>query len=515
MTLDIGRRSMIAGSAGLAAILADPRLALGADRVLTIALPNNPSTMDPIQTSNHDGMAVSNLVFENLLEVDLDGNPVPCLARAMPKVADDQLTMTFELRDDVQFQNGAAFTAEDVKYSYEYMLNSANKSLRRAIMSPIERIEVESPTRVVFRLNAPFRPFFQYMTKFMGVFPKGSREQHGDRYFANTPIGVGTGPGIFVEWVPNDRLVVRRNPNYWRRGVPAWDRVIARVVPEDSARVAYLKTNEAQIISAPPPHQLTELAGTPGLVVGRKTALGGLWFMQTNTLKKPFDDVNFRRAVSCAIDRARIAEEVFYGTVSPTAVPAAAEAPWFNAEANASISYDKAKAKAHLAKSKYPTGAEFDLLVPNPPYLIDTRDAAVVMQSMLAEVGIKMNIRSQEMPQVLTAMSTGNHVATLLPLMAPSDPTFHINICYIPDQQQAKSSNWSNPALTALMLESYRHTDPAEANPIYKKMQAILADEVPHIWLGYIVVTNAWRAEVRDYAVNTGLTMWTRDVKLA
>ena len=514
--MTLSRRTILtAAPASIGLALLDPKLALGADGVLVIALPNNPSTMDPIQTSNHDGMAISNMVFENLLEVDLDGNPVPCLARAMPKVSDDALTMTFDLRDDVVFQNGAAFSAEDVKYSYDYMLNPANKSLRRAIFSPISAVEIESPTRVVFKFSTPFRPFFQYQTKFMGIFPKGSREQHGDRYFANTPIGVGTGPGIFMEWVPNDRLVVRRNPAHWRKGVPAWERVIARIVPEDSARVAYLKTNEAHIISAPPPHQLTELAGTPGLAVGRKTALGGLWFMQTNTLKKPFDDVNFRKAVSCAIDRKRIAEEVFYGTVSPTAVPAAAEAPWFNAEASASLSYDVAKAKAYLAKSKYPTGAEFDLMVPNPPYLIDTRDAAVVMQSMLAAIGIKMNIRSNEMPTVLAAMSSGSHVATLLPLMAPSDPTFHINICYIPDQQQFKSSNWSDPALTALMKDSYAETDPEKANPMYKKMQTILAEGCPHIWLGYVVVTNAWRQEVRDYQVNTGLTIWPRDVKLA
>ena len=506
------RYALAASSAALTAAILDPHVALGAEQVLTIALPNNPSTMDPIQSSNHDGMAISNMVFENLLEVDLDGNPQPCLARAMPKVSEDQLTMTFELRDDVLFQNGAKMTAEDVKYSYDYMLDPANKSLRRAIMSPIKSVEIESPTRVVFHLSTPFRPFFQYMTKFMGIFPKGSREQFGDKYFANSPIGVGTGPGIFVEWVPNDRLVLKRNPTYWRKGVPAWERMIARIVPEDSARVAYLKTNEAQIISAPPPHQLTELAGTPGMAVGRKTALGGLLFMQTNTSKKPFDDVNFRRAIACAIDRERICDEVFYGTVSASAVPAAAEAPWFNPEANKMLSYDKAKARAYLAKSKYPTGAEFDVMVPNPPYLIDTRDAAVVMQSMLAEIGVKMNIRSTEMPTALAAMSSGSHTATLLPLMAPSDPTFHINICYVPDQQQFKSSYWSDPKLTELVVESYRKSDPAEANPLFKQMQMVLADGAPHLWLGYVVVTNAWRTEVKNFAVNTGLTIWTRDV---
>ena len=83
--MTLPRRTILtAGPAAIGLGLLDPRIALGADKTLTIALPNNPSTMDPIQTSNHDAMAISNLVFENLLEVDLDGNPAPCLARALP-----------------------------------------------------------------------------------------------------------------------------------------------------------------------------------------------------------------------------------------------------------------------------------------------------------------------------------------------------------------------------------------------------------------------------------------------
>ena len=508
------RTLLVAGGASLGAHLLRPDLAMAADRTLLIALPNNPTTMDPIQNSNHDGMAIGNAVFENLLEVDLDGNVVPSLARALPTISDDQLMMSFDLRDDVQFQNGAKFTAEDVKYSYEYMLDPKNRSIRRYIFDRIDRIDVESPTRVVFHFKAAFRPFLQYQTKFMGIFPKGSREQHGDAYFANTPIGVGTGPGIFVDWTPNDQMEIKRNPTYWRKGVPSWDRVVAKIVPEESVRVAYLGTGQAHIISAPPPHQLAELAKTPDITVGRKTALGGLWFMQTNTLRKPFDDVNFRKAVSCAIDRKKLAEDVFYGTISPSAIPAAREAPWFNAAAEATLSYDLDRAKAYLAKSKYPAGAGFSLQVPNPPYLIDTRDAAVVIQSMLAAIGIKMTIRSQEMPQVLASMTAGNHVATLLPLMAPSNPTFHVQICYLPDQQQSKSSNYSNPALTEAVAESYRHTEMKDLLPIYHKIQAILAEDCPHVWLGYVVVTNAWRREVKNFAVNTGLTIWTRDVAL-
>jgi len=232
------RRTLLGAGAtvGLARLL-DPAIALGADKTLTIALPNNPQTLDPMQTSNHDGMAVTNAIWENLLEVDLDGNVVPSLAHKLPDISDDALTFTFDLRDDVVFQNGAKFTAEDVKYSYEYMLDPKNKSIRRTLFSPIHEIVIESPTRVVFRLSHPYRPWLQYMTKFMGVFPKGSREAAGDEAFKSAPVNLGTGCAIFVDWEQDSQIELKKNPNYWRKGVPAWDRVLVKIVPEDATRV--------------------------------------------------------------------------------------------------------------------------------------------------------------------------------------------------------------------------------------------------------------------------------------
>ena len=202
--MSLTRRSFLGTSAVAGISLFDPNIVLGADKILTIALPNNPSTLDPMQISNHDSMAVSNVVFENLLEVDLDGNVVPSLAHKMPEISDDQTIFKFDLRDDVVFHDGSKFSAEDVKYSYEYMLDPKNKSARRTLFAPIQEIAIESPTRIIFKMKHPYRPWFQYMTKFMGIFPKGSREKLGDDAFKNAPVGVGTGPGAFVEWKQNE-----------------------------------------------------------------------------------------------------------------------------------------------------------------------------------------------------------------------------------------------------------------------------------------------------------------------
>ncbi|MEI5668395.1 ABC transporter substrate-binding protein [Bosea sp. CCNWLW174] len=511
MTID--RRTLlktVAAGAGIS-LLRTP--AFAADGTLTIALPNNPSTLDPIQISNHDAMAISNAIFENLLEVDVDGNIVPSLAHKLPEINDDATRFAFDLRDDVVFQNGQKFTAEDVKYSYEYMLDPKNKSIRRTLFSPIKEIVIESPTRVVFNLSQPYRPWLQYMTKFMGIFPKGSREAKGDDAFKNAPAELGTGPGIFVEWQPDTQIVMRRNPNYWRKGVPAWQRVVAKIVPDDASRMAYLMTGQAQIISSPPPRDFDRLKTAPGIKTGSKVAIGGMWFIQTNTKRAPFDDVNFRKAVSSAIDRKAIAKDVFYGLLDASATPAPTGVSYYNPDADKAAGFDLDRAKAYLAKSKYADKPEFEMLVPSIPYLFDAKDAAVVMQAQLARAGITMKITPMEQPQILTRALAGAQVASLMPLMAPADPTFIIQITFTANQLMSKSSGYTNPELDAAIQESYKYPDSKRLDPVLKKIQAILVEDQPNIFLGFVGVANAWREEVTGFKPNTGLSMWVRDVK--
>ena len=210
--------------------------------------------------------------------------------------------------------------------------------------------------------------------------------------------------------------------------------------------------------------------------------------------------MNFRKAVSCAIDRKTIAKDVFYGLLDPTRRRRAPTVTsYFNADADRANGFDLARAKAFLAKSKYAEKPEFELLVPAIPYLFDAKDAAVVMQSQLAAAGITVKLTLMEQPQILTRDIGGTQVASLLPLMAPSDPTFLIQLCYTADQLMSKSSGYTNPALDAAIEESYRYTDAARLDPVLKKIQAILAEDCPNIWLGFVVVANAWRDRVQGF----------------
>src|SRR5215207_6853407 len=173
---------------------------------LTVALSDNPLTCDPINMASHDSMIVSQSIFENLVEFDIDGALKPQLAKALPEISADKLVYHFELRDGVAFQNGKPLTSEDVKYSFEYMLDPAHKASRRPIFDRLSRVETDGPHRLRVVLKEPYAPWVYFLTKHMGIWPAGSRHELGDDYFRRSPKGVGTGPGIFEEWKPNDYI---------------------------------------------------------------------------------------------------------------------------------------------------------------------------------------------------------------------------------------------------------------------------------------------------------------------
>src|SRR5690606_33732209 len=115
---------------------------------------------------------------------------------ALPEISEDQMTYTFRLKEGVTFQNGAPSTAREVKYSYDYMLNPDNKALRRGYWATISEVKVLSDYEVSFQLSRPYSPLLASMTKYMGIFPEGSRESAGAA-FQNGPVGLGTGPAMF------------------------------------------------------------------------------------------------------------------------------------------------------------------------------------------------------------------------------------------------------------------------------------------------------------------------------
>lgn len=511
------RDTAVAGaSLGLAQFTGSALLqaAPAADGTLTVGIPGVAPTLDPLNLLNHDWMVVTQMMYENLIEFDIDGNLKPQLAIELPKISADGLVYDFTLRPGVTFANGAPFSAEDVKYSFDYLLDPANKATRRPVFSRIKEVTVVDPMHVRFTLREPYGPWLAFMTKCMGIFPKGSREGAADAFRA-APVGLGTGPAIFESWQPNDNITLKRNPNYWGKGVPAWERLVVKQLPEDAARVAYIRTGQADIISAPPPREFANLKKAPGLDGASRPTLGGWFAFYMDNTKPPFDDINVRRAISCAFDRETIAKRVYFGLLDASGTIAPPSAWWYSAEADKKVAFDVEKAKSYLAQSKYKDGFTFDLTIPSTAYLLDVRDAALVAQAQLAKLGITAKIKVMEFAPMLSSVIAGNEPAVLFIQMSPGEPTYHVMNCLTPGQALYGSTKFQNPKIVDYLKQAFAETDQEKLKPIYDDMAQFLADESPIVWIGFVHAANVWRKRVNDFTVNQGLTLNPKPVKLS
>ncbi len=498
--------AMVGGAGWLRAALAQ-----STGKTLTVAIPNSPTTLDPINAVIHDPMVITYMIFENLIDMDVDGNLVPQLAKAMPEVSADKLTYTFDLRDDVAFHNGQPMMAEDVKYSFESMLDPKRAAARRGVFIKIDKVVVDSPHRVQVILSEPYSPWLGFLYKYMGIWPKGSREALGDEHFRLHPTGVGTGPGIFAEWRPNESVTLTRNPHYWQKDLPHWDKLVTRLIPEDSSRVAYLLTRQLDIIGAPPPRDFARLSKQKGITGEVRSTLGGWSVLLMNNTRPPFDDINFRKAVAYGIDRKTLAEKTFFGMVDPCTVPAPPQGWWYDKKADSIISYDPDRARDFLKKSKYASDASFDMLTPSVPYLLDTKDAAVAMQSYLGAIGIKANIKPAEAIVVLGQSNSGQAQSLLINIMSPGEGTYLTMVNFTAGQLMQKSSGWTDPRLDAMLRRIYAENDREKLKPIYAEMMTFLADQSPYVWLGFFASANLWRDGVKNFKYSAGLSMVVRD----
>jgi peptide/nickel transport system substrate-binding protein len=484
---------------------------------LTVALSNNPVTCDPINMSSHDTMILSQTIWENLVEFDITGRLRPQLAKALPEVSKDSLKYTFDLRDDVTFQDGSPLTSDDVKYSIEYTINPANKASRGPIFNRLSHVETDGPHRLHVVLKEPFAPWLMFLTKHMGVWPKDSREKLGNDYFRLTPKGVGTGPGIFEEWRSNDFVSFTRNPNYWQKGLPHWDRLVVKIVPEDATRVAYLLGGQADVIGAPPPREFTRLKTRKGIQGEALATFGGWTVILQNCTRPPFNDVEFRRAMKHAIDRNTIADKIYFGLVEPSSIPAPTSSWWYDKQAGDMSAYDLDKARAHLAKSAYPNGTEFDLDLPAEPYLLDAKDAAVFIQAELAKLNIKVNLRmSQSSILQAKVVGSGDYTAALVNFMSPGEPTYFLMTNFTPNSFMSKvSGNTVDPDVVAALKIAFAETDQEKLKPVYAQLMRSMADSSYYTWIGYFAAANLWRDRVKNFKPSRGLTINVHDVAMS
>ena len=392
------RDLLVAGALGLAA--GAPRLAQAAapQGQLTWALHVSvPATwLDPADTL---GLISPFMILYALHDAVVKPMPdklySPSLAESW-SVSEDHLTYEFALRRGAKFHNGEPVTAEDVKFSFERYRGAANALMKAQIAA----IEVPDPQRVRFRMNKPWPDFLTFYATASGagwIVPKKYVEQVGDAGFKNRPIGAG--PYKLVSFDPGVELVLEAFEGYWRK-TPAVKRIVMKVIPDDSTRLAALKRGEVDIAYSVRGELAQELQQSPGLTLKSVVAAPSwIYFPDQWDPQSPWHDLRVRQAANLAIDRDGMSEALFLGGCKTTnsIIPYTFEYYW---QPPAAV-YDPEKARKLLAEAGYANG--FD----SGPLYVDTSysNVAEVVVNNFQQIGIHASLQPVERAGFLAAYS--------------------------------------------------------------------------------------------------------------
>ncbi|MFN3982985.1 MAG: ABC transporter substrate-binding protein, partial [Caldilinea sp.] len=261
---------------------------------LTVVLDGEIDTIDPHKSVTIVGAQVWPNIFESLVKQTPNLDAVePLLAESWEQP--DDVTYIFKLRQGVKFHNGDDFTAEDVKASFDRVMDEATGASRRPDFLPVAAVEVVDDYTVKFAMSAPYGPFLSKLEN-LAILPAGQTSDP-----AQEPIG--TGPFKFKEWITGQSITLEKNPDYWQTGLPYLDSIVYRPIAEPSTRIVELQTGNVDVLNAVPAKDVATLEADANLTVHRNAGVtrDHVGFNMESPIFK--DNPNLRKAIAWAVDR--------------------------------------------------------------------------------------------------------------------------------------------------------------------------------------------------------------------
>jgi peptide/nickel transport system substrate-binding protein len=340
----------------------------------------------------------------------------------------------------------------------------------------------------------------------------------------------GTGPFKFVEWAKDDHITLEVNENYWG-GKPKLDKLIFKVIPDPSARLMALEVGEIQGMEYPNPSdfnriktnsQLKLLTGI-GMNIGYVAINTGYGYKDDNKngmrdpnepwvktpgYFEPLTKKKVRQAINMAIDKQSIVDNIYMGT----AIKAKNGIPPFMLGYNDAIEdypYDPERAKALLAEAGYPDGFEVTLYVMpvSRAYMFDPPKIGEAIQSYLAAVDIKVEFYQVDWATYLQETSAGKHQMCLLGITGDTgDTDDFMSVCYAPNSAAIGTAGnrafYNNEEVQNLISKSLQTYDKAERAEYYKKVQEIIHEDAPWVYIAHANQSLVFSATVHDFVIS-------------
>jgi peptide/nickel transport system substrate-binding protein len=416
----------------------------------------------------------SPLMYSQLVRFDENMTPRGELAESW-ETSKDGLTWTFKLREGVKFHDGQEMTSADVKFTFDRLFE---KSPGKSDFIAVDKVEPAGKYAVKFMTKEPFAGLLAALGGFWGfIISEAGIKKHGDLNKA----ALGTGPFMLVDWKVEQQLVLKKHAGYFKKGQPYVDELIVRTIPDEANIVAALRTGQIQ-------HAFIEDNKNYNLLKDEKTLTGyrssrlGYDYLNITATRGPLKDVRVRQAISWAVDRSQVLRVAAAGFGRLTA-PATAPMKQWQLPEEAWMKYykpDVEKAKKLMAEAGQSGGFTVKcMVIPTFPTMVS---GAPVIANQLKRIGITMEIENVEYAIWIKRWLAHDFDMTMNTTPGYADP----DTAFFRALHSTKGQNWNSwsvPELDALLEDGRRTMDPKKRKEIYDRVQIMILENVPHLWL--------------------------------
>ncbi|WP_417807705.1 ABC transporter substrate-binding protein [Thioclava sp.] len=493
--------------------------------VLVVGQIAEPKALDPAAVTAVNDFRILMNIYDGLVRYKSGTLEVePALAQSW-EISEDGKTYTFKLREGVKFHDGSAFDADAVVFNFQRMLDDTHPYHHTGpfplafFFSSVDKVEATDPATVTFTLKEPYAPFLSNLAYPTGMIVSPTAVKKFDADYGRNPVG--TGPFVFKEWRANEAVVVEGNPDYWDSPTNL-KAVIFRPITDANTRVAEMLAGGIDLMVEVPPVALKEFQNDQYKLV--EQAGPHLWFLILNCASGPFKDKRVRQAANYAINKEALVNDVLEGTATVAAGPTPAAFAWAHDDSLQPYPYDPEKAKA-LIKEAGAEGAEVVFYVTDGGSgMLDPVPMGTAIQADLKAVGLNAKIETFEWNTFLGKVNPGldannTHVDMAEMAWMTNDPD---TLPYLalrtdawPDKGGFNSGYYSNPEVDKLLNEARSSTDQAKRAELYKKMQQIVHDDAPWVFVANWKQNAVSNDKVSDFTLQPSFFLLLKDVKKA
>jgi peptide/nickel transport system substrate-binding protein len=453
----------------------------------------NPVGLDPALTTAFSSVAIYEQLYSSLLTLDSGTNKVkPDLAESWSQI--DPNTLELKVRQGVKFHSGRELTADDVKYTWDRLVNPNLTVPLKNYIGPGAVAQVVDKYTVRLKNDPVYAPLLSVIAdrRPTAIVDRDVVEKNGDLQNADA----GSGPFKLVEYTPDVRVILEKNSSYYEKDRPILDRIEFRIIPDEQARIAAIRAGEVDLTVLKDPKTARLLRDEQNIVLND---VPSFWRSTPviNEQHKPLDDVRVRQALCYATDRQEIINTVLLGEGVPTGPIPPGETDWaipITAENFPTYQYNPDKAR-QLLKDAGAEGLKIGIQAA-PAYAPDI-PTAQVLQSQWKKVGIDLQLQQLEWAAVLKAQQDGTFDLNLTFNTNRPDPDTYLSVGHSKFVQ-----NWgkyNNPQMDALIEKGRSTTDLATRKQVYADVQRLFATEVPSLYLYVIKNYEPARSYVRGY----------------